>query len=165
MADDKTTDGFAPPAAKSLPQAALDSATKGANMLDAIAGTMYGRNLLAHALVQLQRDGWLRDGAEGPQMAAHGKLPVPPDRRPYRKMSEAGGFEQTVYSIDPSGRVTRLALRQVGWQGQSGAFYALEGDADPKAHEPGSYAPMCITAHADDCAPEDLIALVAEAGA
>jgi hypothetical protein len=51
---------FVPPAADGLPLAALDSATAGADRLDAMALTPYGRNLLAHALVQLARDGWLR---------------------------------------------------------------------------------------------------------
>jgi hypothetical protein len=51
---------FQPPAAAGLPDGALNSATTGATMLDARAGTDYGRNVLAHALVQLQRDGWLR---------------------------------------------------------------------------------------------------------
>jgi hypothetical protein len=49
-----------PPAASGLPDGALDSATEGANRLDAHAVTPGGRNLLAHALVQLARDGWLR---------------------------------------------------------------------------------------------------------
>jgi hypothetical protein len=64
MADNKTTEAFVPPAARTLPEGALDSATAGASMLDAMAATDYGRNLLAHALVHLRRDGWLRDGAE-----------------------------------------------------------------------------------------------------
>ena len=52
---------FVPPAAEGLPEGVLDSAVAGACVLDAWAGTDYGRNVLAHALVQLQRDGWLRD--------------------------------------------------------------------------------------------------------
>lgn len=55
-----TTDLFVPPAAEGLPLPALDSATQGADALDAYARTPQGRNLLAHALVQLARDGWLR---------------------------------------------------------------------------------------------------------
>lgn len=43
-----------------LPDGALDSASAGASMLDAWGRTDYGRNVLSHALVQLQRDGWLR---------------------------------------------------------------------------------------------------------
>lgn len=57
---DPQTDLFVPPAAEGLPLAALDSATEGANRLDAWALDPRGRNFLAHALVQLARDGWLR---------------------------------------------------------------------------------------------------------
>lgn len=49
-----------PPSAEGLPPGVLDSASAGASMLDAWARTPYGRNFLAHALVQLARDGWLR---------------------------------------------------------------------------------------------------------
>ena len=56
----ETDTRFIPPAARNLPLAALDSATRGADMLDAHATTPAGRNFLAHALVQLARDGWLR---------------------------------------------------------------------------------------------------------
>ncbi|MGW3971143.1 hypothetical protein ACWEFD_17825 [Streptomyces ardesiacus] len=49
-----------PPAAHCLPDGALDSAAADADMLDAWAQTPAGRNYLAHALVQLARDGWLR---------------------------------------------------------------------------------------------------------
>ena len=48
------------PSAEGLPPGALDSATDGANALDAWARDPHGRNFLAHALVQLARDGWLR---------------------------------------------------------------------------------------------------------
>jgi hypothetical protein len=58
------TTRFTPPAAANLPPGALDSATDGANMLDARATTPEGRNLMAHALTQLARDGWLRRTAE-----------------------------------------------------------------------------------------------------
>lgn len=53
-------DRFLPPAAEGLPLEALESATNGATALDAFAETPNGRNFLAHALVQLARDGWLR---------------------------------------------------------------------------------------------------------
>ncbi|MCI3246345.1 hypothetical protein [Streptomyces spinosisporus] len=53
------TSRITPPAAQGLPPGALDSATDGATMLDAWAETPNGRNFLAHALVQLARDGWL----------------------------------------------------------------------------------------------------------
>jgi hypothetical protein len=51
---------FIPPAAEGLPAESLESAADGATMLDAWAKTPHGRNFLAHALVQLARDGWLR---------------------------------------------------------------------------------------------------------
>jgi hypothetical protein len=54
------TDPFIPPAAEGLPSGALDSASAGASMLDAWGRTAYGLNVLAHALTQLARDGWLR---------------------------------------------------------------------------------------------------------
>jgi hypothetical protein len=55
----ETAYDFVPPAANDLPKEALDSATRGASALDAYALTPDGRNFLAHALVQLARDGWL----------------------------------------------------------------------------------------------------------
>lgn len=61
---------FIPPAAEGLPAGALESAVAGAAMLDANADTPYGRNVLAHALIRLQRDGWLRDAQEGTDAAA-----------------------------------------------------------------------------------------------
>jgi hypothetical protein len=36
----------------------------------------------------------------------------------------------------------RQVWRQVGWHGQSGAFYSLS--EDPKPHEPGSYSPLWV---------------------
>jgi hypothetical protein len=51
---------FVPPSAEGLPPGALDSAADGASALDAWARDPHGRNFLAHALVQLARDGWLR---------------------------------------------------------------------------------------------------------
>ena len=51
---------FVPPAARDQPKEILDSATRGASMLDASAATKQGRNLLAHALAELRRDGFLQ---------------------------------------------------------------------------------------------------------
>lgn len=65
---------FVPPAAEGLPLAALDSATEGANRLDSLALDPRGRNFLAHALVQLARDGWLRTEP------SEGFEPVPDER-------------------------------------------------------------------------------------
>lgn len=72
------TDLFVPPAAEGLPLAALDSATVGADRLDAAALTPTGRNFLAHALVQLARDGWLRtEPGEGFEPVRDRKAPEP----------------------------------------------------------------------------------------
>lgn len=60
MADEAQPTGFVPPAADGLPLGALGSAAEGANRLDAWATDPRGRNFLAHVLVQLARDGWLR---------------------------------------------------------------------------------------------------------
>lgn len=78
----------------------------------------------------------------------HGTKPAPPDRRPYRRTSESG-HEITYTATDKAGRRWRQTWRQVGWHGQSGAFYAL-GETDPAAHEPGSYTPMYVLAHVDE---------------
>ncbi len=58
---DKT---FVPPAARDIPLGALNSAAEGADALTAWAQSGAGRNMLAHALVKLQRDGWLRDSPD-----------------------------------------------------------------------------------------------------
>jgi hypothetical protein len=63
----ETATRFTPPAAANLPPGALDSATDGASMLDVWATTPEGRNLLAHTLTQLARDGWLRTSPDAQQ--------------------------------------------------------------------------------------------------
>jgi hypothetical protein len=88
---------FVPPAADGLPLAALDSATQGADRLDAMAITPYGRNLLAHALVQLARDGWLRTASD-PLPASAPVSPAPADWIALRDrvavvLAEADGWE------------------------------------------------------------------------
>jgi hypothetical protein len=95
-------------------------------------------------------------------MGAHGNLPAPPDTRPYRRMSEDGA-ELVAYSVDGSGRVFRETWKQIGWQGQSGAFYALERDARPADHEPGSFSPIWVMSDSDEWAAEDLAALLDKA--
>jgi hypothetical protein len=60
-------DRWMPPAARGLPAAALESAVQGAGALSAAANTRDGRNLLAHALAQLRRDGWLNTRRPGPE--------------------------------------------------------------------------------------------------
>lgn len=68
-------------------------------------------------------------------------LPKPTDTRPYRAPS-ATGPEITV-----TGKEQRQTLRQVGWLGGTGAFYAL--DEKPSLHEPGSFTPLWFIAHSD----------------
>ena len=78
MTTDPKTDLFIPPAAEGLPLAALDSATVGADRLDAAALTPTGRNFLAHALAQLARDGWLRaEPGEGFEPVRDRETPEP----------------------------------------------------------------------------------------
>lgn len=50
---------FTPLVARRLPAGVLDCAARGANQLDSWAQTRSGRNLLAHALLELRREGWL----------------------------------------------------------------------------------------------------------
>ena len=61
----------------------------------------------------------------------------PEDRRPYRRASESGGSEMRTHTLDRD-----QLWRQIGWHGQTGAFYAL--DEKPADHEPGSYSPLWI---------------------
>ncbi|MBP2703515.1 hypothetical protein JOL79_06845 [Microbispora sp. RL4-1S] len=56
--------------------------------------------------------------------------------------------EMTVERTAPDGRRMRYVMRQVGWWGQSGAFYGL---ADPPyGREPGSFSPAWVIGHADE---------------
>ncbi|PSK52423.1 hypothetical protein B0E38_04749 [Streptomyces sp. 111WW2] len=71
------TEPPAPRTPEALPAGALDSAVEGADALDAVARTPQGRTLLAHALVQLARDGWLRP-APGPGFELHPDTPPAP---------------------------------------------------------------------------------------
>ena len=76
-------------------------------------------------------------------------LPAPENVRPYRAMS-ASGPEITVTTD-----LYRQTLRQVGWLGQTGAFYSL--DEKPSEHEGGGWAPLYFIAHSDrldDLAPD-----------
>ena len=74
--------------------------------------------------------------------------PTAENRRPYRAPSEPGDEWVVTHAVlDGSGRRTRYTLRQVGWHGQSGAFYSL--DEDPKSYEPGSWSPLWVIAHTD----------------
>lgn len=60
----------------------------------------------------------------------------PKDHRPYRRLSETGP-EMRTHTLD-----SNQLWRQVGWHGQTGAFYAL--DEKPSNHEPGSFAPLWV---------------------
>ncbi|MFI1485710.1 hypothetical protein [Streptomyces sp. NPDC020747] len=62
---------------------------------------------------------------------------LPDDHRPYRRASEPGGQEMHTHTLD-----AQQTWRQIGWHGQTGAFYAL--DEKPSAHEPGSWEPLWI---------------------
>ncbi|WP_055477595.1 hypothetical protein [Sphaerimonospora mesophila] len=73
-------------------------------------------------------------------------MATPEDRRPYRGQHEPGE-ERTVTHVHSNGETYRMVLRQVGWHGQSGAFYAL-GES-PHLYETGSYQALWIIAHAD----------------
>lgn len=66
------------------------------------------------------------------------RLTTPPtDARPYRRASEPSGQEMRTHTPDRT-----QTWRQIGWHGQTGAFYAL--DEKPAHHEPGSYGPLWI---------------------
>lgn len=69
-------------------------------------------------------------------LGARKRTTPPSDRRPYRRLSEPGTEMRT---MTLQGNQT---WRQVGWHGQSGAFYAL--DERPADHEPGSYSPLWV---------------------
>lgn len=62
------------------------------------------------------------------------KLPAPANTRPYRRLSESGPEMRTT---TPD---AEQLWRQVGWLGQTGAFYAL--DEKPSDHEGGSWGPL-----------------------
>lgn len=61
----------------------------------------------------------------------------PEDRRPYRRASEPSGSEMRTHTLDAT-----QTWRQIGWHGQTGAFYAL--DEKHSDHEPGSWGPLWI---------------------
>ena len=62
---------------------------------------------------------------------------APDDRRPYRRASEPSGQEMRTHTLE-----AQQTWRQIGWHGQTGAFYAL--DEKPAGHEPGSWEPLWI---------------------
>ena len=88
---------FVPPAAEGLPLAALNSATKGADRLDAAALTPTVRNFLAHALVQLARDGWLRvEPGEGFEPVQDREAPEPLDAPEPAPASSGGALRDRI---------------------------------------------------------------------
>lgn len=70
-----------------------------------------------------------------------GSRPKPADTRPYRRQSEPGPEKTTRTDT------ARQTWRQVGWLGQSGAFYSL--DERPSETEAGSFSPLWFIARAD----------------
>lgn len=74
------------------------------------------------------------------------------DKRPYRAMYADGPEIDVVGTPLGTDRAMRHTLRQIGWLGQTGAFYALDEEVRP--YERGSYAPLYFIAHSD-YAPED----------
>ncbi len=58
------------------------------------------------------------------------------NHRPYRP-AHLPGDERITYADG-----NRQIWRQLGWHGQSGAFYAL--GEDPSRHEPGSFSPLWL---------------------
>jgi hypothetical protein len=64
----------------------------------------------------------------------------PPNVRPHHPACEPGD-ERITHTFDADG-TNRQIWRQVGWHGQSGAFYALP--EDPSRYEPGSFSPLWL---------------------
>ena len=88
--------------------------------------------------------------------------PAPADRRPYRRASEPG--PTLVVTTDTH----RLDLHQVGWHGQTGAFYALDENPLGDGYERGSVGPLYTPTHADrldDLEPAPAVGQPAEAQA
>jgi hypothetical protein len=75
-------------------------------------------------------------------------LPDPPNTRPYRAGHEPGPERRT---RTDDGYIQRW--RQVGWWGQTGAFYAL--DEKPTDHEPGSITPLWALIDNDPAVTDD----------
>jgi len=64
-----------PPAWARYPLPILEAAVEGAKALDDYAGTPQGRNLIAHALTNLARDGYLRSTPFGETLRCHSDDP------------------------------------------------------------------------------------------
>lgn len=72
----------------------------------------------------------------------HSPKETPPDRRPYRAQHASGEERQTRTAEH------RQVWRQVGWHGQTGAFYSL--DEDPTRFEPGSFSALWVLVDEDE---------------
>lgn len=64
----------------------------------------------------------------------------PPDTRPYQPQHESAGRMLT--EMTDHGEHRRQEWQQVGWHGQSGAFYSLA--EDPSKWERGSFSPLWL---------------------
>lgn len=73
---------------------------------------------------------------------------APTDTRPYRRASDPSGSEMRTHTL-----TAQQTWRQIGWHGQTGAFYAL--GEKPANHEPGSYAPLWILVDNEPTDPEE----------
>ena len=65
---------------------------------------------------------------------------TPPNVRPYHPAHKTGDERITHTTEKPGWR--RQVWRQIGWHGQSGAFYSLA--EDPSRYEPGSFGPLWL---------------------
>lgn len=74
-----------------------------------------------------------------PQQPSTGPISPPANTRPYRE-PWAFGDKLTITTDE---RV--MTFKQIGWHGQTGAFYSL--DEDPSFHEPGSFSPLWVLVH------------------
>jgi hypothetical protein len=91
-----------------VPPAALESAANGATMIDAWAEDPHGRNFLAHALVQLARDGWLRtEPGEGFEpVRDNDAVPEPQDPAELRRLAVEAHHTGTQQPSVPASRLS-----------------------------------------------------------
>lgn len=72
----------------------------------------------------------------------HSPKETPPNQRPYQTES-ASWVERQTRTAE-----RRQVWRQVGWHGQTGAFYSL--DEDPSRFEPGSFSALWLLVDEDE---------------
>jgi hypothetical protein len=124
---------FVPPAAECLPPGALDSATDGASALDAWARDPHGRNFLAHALVQLARDGWLRtEPGDGFEVVRDRETPEPQDPAALRRMADE--------TPQPTDACPDCAHRTCDGNGPCGAILSVGALSENRCPCPGAPA-------------------------